>query len=128
MDDLTRTRTELNRLLEGALKSDPLTALRAVGELEQDLAVHQRDAVRAAVSQHTWAEIGLALGVSRQAAHHKFAREWAETLKGELKAEVRAEKTARRRGDRAAAATAGESRDALIAEFKRGGREQRGRK
>jgi hypothetical protein len=128
MDDLTRARTELNGLLEDAKKSDPLTALRAVGELEQDLAGHQRDAVRAAVSQHTWAEIGSALGVSRQAAHHKFARQWAEALKGELKAEVRAEKTARRRGDHAAAASAGQSRDALIAEFKRGGRAQRGRK
>ena len=45
--------------------------------------------MRVAVQRHTWAEIGAALGVSRQAAHQKFAKEWAETLKDELKAEQR---------------------------------------
>ena len=128
MDDLTSTRAQLNRLLDDALEDDPLEALKAVGELERDVAERQRKAVRAAAARHTWAEIGSALGVSRQAAHHKFAKQWAEAVKDELKAEVRAQKAARKRGDHAAASSAEQSRDGLIAEFKQSARAQRRRK
>jgi hypothetical protein len=125
MDDLTRTRSELSRQLDEALETDPLEALRAVGQLEQDVAAHQRKAVRAAARRHTWAEIGEALGVSRQAAHHKYAKLWARSLKSELKAEVHAQKTARARGDHAAAESAERSRDALIEELKQAAKAQR---
>jgi hypothetical protein len=74
------------------------------------------------VQRHTWSEIGAALGVSRQAAHQKFAREWAETLKNELKGEVRAFKAAMRDGDARGAGEAERKRDALIAELKGAGR------
>ena len=74
--------------------------------------------MRGAVQRHTWAEIGAALGVSRQAAHQKFAKEWAATLTDELKGEVRAFKTAMREGDARAAGEAGRKRDALVAELK----------
>ena len=127
MDDLTRARTNLNQALGEALEGDALAALRAVGEIEDELAEHRRSAVRAAAGDHTWAEIGEALGVSRQAAHHKFAKDWAETLKREVKAEHRAHKAALRRGDRAAAARAHQSRDELIAEIKRSARANRKR-
>ncbi len=127
IDDLAQTRRRLNHLLDDTIKGDALAALKAVGELERDLADHQRNAVRAAAGRHTWADIGEALGVSRQAAHHKFAKEWAQTLKSELKAEHRAQKAALRSGHRAAAAKAKRSRDALIAEVKGAGRAQRKR-
>jgi hypothetical protein len=127
MDDLAQARTNLKQALDETLERDALAALRAVGNIEHDLAEHRRSAVRAAAGSHTWAEIGAALGVSRQAAHHKFAKEWAETLKREVKAEHRAHKAALRGGDQAAAARAKRSRDALVEEVKRGGRARRNR-
>ena len=127
MDDFAQARTRLNELLVDTVARDPLAALDAVGEIQRDLADHRRNAVRAAAPRHTWAEIGAALGVSRQAAHHKFAREWADALKNEVKAEHRAHKAAMRSGDRAAAAKAERARDALIAEIKKGGRARRKR-
>jgi hypothetical protein len=127
MDDLTKARTHLNELLGETLERDALAALGTIGDIEDDLADHRRNAVRGAAGTHTWAEIGEALGVSRQAAHHRFAKEWANTLKSEIKAEHRAHKTAMRSGDRAAAAKAKQSRDALVAEVRRGGRAQRKR-
>ena len=127
MDDLTQARTNLKQALDEALERDVLAALRAVGDIEDDLAEQRRSAVRAAAGSHTWAEIGEALGVSRQAAHHKFAKDWANALKSEIKAEHRAHKAAMRSGDRAAAAKARQSRDALVDEVKRSGRAQRKR-
>jgi hypothetical protein len=127
MDDFAQARTRLNQLLGDTVQRDPLAALNAVGEVERDLTDHRRNAVRAAAVDHTWAEIGGALGVSRQAAHHKFAKEWADTVKREVKAEHRAHKAALRSGDHAAAETARRSRDALIEEIKSAGRAQRKR-
>jgi hypothetical protein len=125
MDDLSQARARLDQLLDETLERDPLDALKAIGEIESDLADHRRNAVRAAAGSRTWAEIGEALGVSRQAAHHKFAKEWADTVKREVKAEHRAHKAALRSGDHAAAETAKRSRDALIAEIKSAGRAQK---
>jgi hypothetical protein len=125
MDDLTQARTRLNELLGETLDRDALAALGAIGGIEDDLADHRRNAVRAAAGRHTWAEIGEALGVSRQAAHHKFAKEWAKTVKSDVKAAHRLHKEALRRGDRAAAAETKRSRDELIAEIKSAGRSQR---
>jgi hypothetical protein len=127
MDDLAHARTRLNELLDEAIERDALAALNAVGDIEDDLGDHRRNAVRAAAGSHTWAQIGEALGVSRQAAHHKFAKEWAHTVKAEVKVEHRAFKDALRRGDRAAAKEAKRSRDALIDEVKSAGRRQRKR-
>jgi hypothetical protein len=127
MDDVARTRAQLIGLLDDALETDPLAVLRTVGQLEQDVAAEQRKAVRAAARRHTWAEIGEALGVSRQAAHHKFAKQWARTMKSELKAKVHAQKTARARGDHAAAENAERSRDALIEELRQAAKAQRKR-
>jgi hypothetical protein len=122
MDDLAKTRELLNRQLHEAVTADPLDALRAIRVLQRDIATHQGESVRAAVQQHSWAEVGEALGVSKQAAHQKFAKEWAVQLKDELKAEHRAFKAALvdRSPEKAAAAKA--KRDSVIAEFKNAGR------
>jgi hypothetical protein len=125
MDDLSGALARLGQLLDETIGRDPLDALKAIGEIEIDMADHRRSAVRAAAGSHTWAEIGEALGVSRQAAHHKFARDWADTVKREVKAEHRAHKAALRSGDHAAAEAAKRSRDALIAEIKSAGRAQK---
>ncbi len=117
MDEIAETRALLNQRLDEVLAADPLAALSAIGEVQRDVAVRQGAAVRVAVQRHTWSEIGAALGVSRQAAHQRFAKEWAKTLQAEVKAEVRAFKVAMREGDARAAGQAERRRDALIAEL-----------
>jgi predicted Zn-dependent protease len=132
VDDLATTRELLNRQLRSATAREPIEALTAIGAVQRDISAHQREAVRAAVQHHSWTEIGEALGVSKQAAHQKFAKEWAETLKGELKAEHSALKTALREGTPGAAEAATARRDAILTEFKNANRkfknESRGRK
>jgi hypothetical protein len=118
MDDLNRTRELLNSHLDTLLESDALGALAAIGAVQRDLTQRQQQAVRAAATEHTWAEIGEALGVSKQAAHQRFAKEWAKSLKAELKAEHRAMKSAQREGNAELAERARARRDALITEFK----------
>jgi len=139
MDDLTDTRETLNRRLDEAIADDPLDALTEIGAVQRDIATRRREAVRAAVSNHTWAEIGEALGVSRQAAHRKFAKEWsipkrevkavakewATTLRDEIEVEHKAMKTATREGDNTRAAAAEAKRDALSAEVSDAGRRRR---
>jgi hypothetical protein len=60
------------------------------------------------------------MGVSRQAAHQRFARAWVEELKAEVKAASATAKAARREGDHEGAAAAKARVDELIAEIKRG--------
>jgi hypothetical protein len=127
MDELTRARTQLNAVLDTAIERDVLAALRAVGAIEGDLTERQRRAVRIASIEHSWAEIGDALGVSRQAAHQKFAKEWANVVKSEVNAKSRALAAARRSGDDDAAAAAERSRKELVAEIKSVAKAQRRR-
>ncbi|MCW2782018.1 MAG: hypothetical protein JWR35_2467 [Marmoricola sp.] len=126
MTDFEQTRETLNSQLDEARAADPLKALGAIGAVQTDISRHQREAVRAAVQQHSWTEIGAALGVSKQAAHQKFGKEWAENLKAELKDDVHAMKSARRRGDAATAAEAKAKLETVIAEFKGVRRNSRG--
>jgi len=118
MSDLKTLREELDRELRDATRADPLTALTTIAVVQSDVTARQREAVRAAASSHSWKEIGAALGVSKQAAHQRFAKEWAETLKSELQDEQRALKAALRAGDRDTATAAASKLDALIDEFK----------
>ena len=124
--NLTQTRELLSHQLDAAIAADPLQALSAIGAVDRDTAAHRRTAVRTAIQAHTWTEIGTALGVTKQAAHHKFAKEWAETLKAEMKVVSGEYKTALRDGDAARAAESKARLDALIAEFK--GANRRGKK
>jgi hypothetical protein len=128
MDDqrsLDGARDLLSLRLGEVVEADVLAGLRAIADVEGDLAAQQHAAVRVAAAQHTWAEIGAALGVTRQAAHQKFAKDWATTAKAELKGEAKAYKKARRAGEGQAAEAAKASMDELIAEFKQVGRTQR---
>ena len=62
----------LDAQLGAAIAADPVRALAAISELRGIAAERERQAVRAALEHHTWAEIGRALGVSRQAAHQRY--------------------------------------------------------
>jgi len=117
-DDFTTTRDQLNHHLREATAADPLEALTVIGAVQQDVTDHQRRAVRAAVQKHSWTEIGDALGVSKQAAHQKFAKPWAEELKEEVKAEAKAFKTLMKKGELREAADAKDKLDAVLGEFK----------
>jgi hypothetical protein len=125
MEDLERTRTLLNHQLDEIVTAEPLAALSAIGGVQRDVQARQGTAVRAAVQQHSWAEIGEALGVSKQAAHQKFAKQWAETLKNEIKDESRTLKAALREGPPEAAVASKARLDAVIAEFKNAGRRRK---
>jgi len=118
MSDLQTLRTALDRELRDATRADPLTALTAIAAVQGEVNARQREAVRAAASSHSWKEIGAALGVSKQAAHQRYAKEWAETLKSELQDQQRVLKAALRAGDRDTATAAASKLDALIEEFK----------
>jgi hypothetical protein len=117
-DDLRATCEQLSRQLDDAVTADPLPALRAITAVGTIVEDHQGRAVRAAAQTHSWTEIGAALGVSKQAAHQRFAKPWAEQLKGELKGEAVALKMAWRSLDADGVAAATAKRDAVIDEFK----------
>lgn len=117
-EELRGTCELLSRQLDDAAAADPLLALRAVTEVQAVVEDHQQRAVRAAAQTHSWTEIGAALGVSKQAAHQRFAKPWAQKLKGELKGEAVALKTAWRALDPEGVAAATAKRDAVIDEFK----------
>jgi hypothetical protein len=114
MTDLTTTRRELDEHLTAAIAADPLQALRDIAAVQRDVAAHQHNAVGAAAPVHSWTEIGAALGVSKQAAHQKFADE----LKREIKAEAKTFKTAMKKLELREAADAKDKLDAAIDEFK----------
>ncbi len=118
MEDLTATRAALDHHLHEATAADPLQALITIGTVQGDVEAHQRAAVRAAAQRHSWTEIGEALGVSKQAAHQKFAKPWANTLRDELKADAKTFKTAMKRGELREAADAKDRLDTVIDEFK----------
>jgi hypothetical protein len=117
-DQLRDTCELLSRQLDDAVTADPLPALRVIGTVQGIVEDHQRRAVRAAALTHSWTEIGAALGVSKQAAHQRFAKPWAQTLQAELKNESMAVKTGWRTGDQQRVAAATAKRDAVIDEFK----------
>jgi hypothetical protein len=125
MDDITPIREQLDRNLRAAISTDPLTALTTIGEIERDLATHERDAVRSAIQHHSWAEIGAAIGVSKQAAHQRLAKAWATHLKNEIKSAHKAHRAALREGTSEEAAAAVARRDALIAEVKNANRRKK---
>ena len=82
MDD---PRSALNARISGEVDADPIAALGIISAVQHDLDGHQERAVRAAAREHSWAAIGEALGVSRQAAHERFAKRWAQSIKRDVK-------------------------------------------
>jgi hypothetical protein len=116
--DFMTTLNQLDNHLDEAIEADPLEALALIGSVHRDVDDRQRRAVRAAALQHSWTEIGDALGVSKQAAHQKFAKPWANELKEEIKAEAKSFQTLMKRGELREAADAKDKLDAVIGEFK----------
>jgi hypothetical protein len=124
-EDITQIRAALDRWLDAAIATDPLAALTVIGHVHHDLEACERGAVRAAIQDHSWTEIGAALGVSKQAAHQRLAKAWAAQLRDEIKAASKVHKTALREGTPEDAAAAMAARDALLAEFKNANRRKK---
>lgn len=72
-----------------------LEEVAVTARLLRELETRQRGAVLRALDDHSWAEIGSALGVSKQAAHRKFVKD----LAGELQTKVSGMKAAGRQGN-----------------------------
>lgn len=125
MEDFDATFGRLDEQISAAIGHDPLEALALIGRVQRGVEGHQRAAVRAAAGRHSWKEIGDALGVSKQAAHQRFAKEWAATLREELKAETKTFKTLMKKGELREAADAKERLDAVVDEFKQVQRRKR---
>lgn len=118
--DLAEICSALDQRLSTEVARDPLQALSTISQARQIVDAQQRRAVRIALQGHSWAEVGAAMGVSKQAAHQKFARAWVDELKAEVKEASATAKAARRDGDHERAAAAKARVDELIAEIKRG--------
>jgi hypothetical protein len=84
----------LDAELRRRVGEDPLAALKAITALRRATAEREREAVFRALEDHSWREIGEALGVSKQAAFQRFGAEWvkataARVPKSELKKTIK---------------------------------------
>lgn len=95
MDRTTLFET-LNTELRQSTAEDPLAALSVITELKRVLSEREREAVFLALEQHSWREIGEALGVSKQAAFQRFGKEWVQYM-ARMKNPSELEKTIRSR-------------------------------
>ncbi len=86
----------LNTELRQYVAADPLAALSVITELKSALSQREREAVFLALEQHSWREIGEALGVSKQAAFQRFGKEWVQHI-ARMKKQSELEKTIRSR-------------------------------
>jgi len=84
----TEESAEAAKALDAALRQriadDPLSALSMITELRSEIAQREREAVMRALEEHTWREVGAALGVTKQAAFQRFGTEWALATKARL--------------------------------------------
>ncbi|NUP01503.1 MAG: hypothetical protein HOV96_21705 [Nonomuraea sp.] len=77
MDELDEALRAMHDLLDRMIRDDPVAAMRSAAQAE----TLARDAAQRAVAaacltaQASWADVGAAFGVSRQAAHQRFARQ-----------------------------------------------------
>lgn len=89
IDDMNEQPTASQTLeaeFRAAIDSNPLDALVGITSVRTVVADLEREAVRRSVETHSWAEIGAALGVSKQAAFQRFGKQWVREARAEMKA------------------------------------------
>ncbi|MFZ0169621.1 MAG: hypothetical protein WAL64_09420 [Candidatus Dormiibacterota bacterium] len=74
---ITETTDALDRQLGEAVAADPMAVLAALKAVRAVVAYREREAVTAALVDHTFREIGDVLGVSKQAVFQRFGKDWA---------------------------------------------------
>jgi hypothetical protein len=117
--------TDLDALAETitqVVEGDPLTALRGIADAQRRLGELESLAVGAAMPLATWADIGAALGITRQAAQQRFK----DHLKTRIIASTKTYKMARSRRDATAVAAAQQHRSELVEEFRQFSRTKKG--
>ncbi|MFI8258908.1 hypothetical protein [Streptomyces filamentosus] len=72
--NVAETIATLRRMLAGLQAHSPLAAVVAASEVEKMGAGALQRAVTSARAEESWETIGRAMGVSRQAAHQRFAK------------------------------------------------------
>ena len=86
----------VEQFLHTDASATPLQVVEMTAALQAEVDDQQRAAVRRAAEQHSWAEIGAALGVSKQAAHRKFMKGLADELRSQRSALKEAGRAGRR--------------------------------
>ena len=94
--DRTKLLETLNIELRQYIAEDSLAALSLITELKRALSEREREAVFLALEQHSWREVGEALGVSKQAAFQRFGKEWVKYI-AKMKNQSELEKTIKNR-------------------------------
>ncbi len=81
MDNIKLSET-LDTELHQRIAEDSLAALSVIADLKRAISEKEREAVFLALENHSWREIGEALGVSKQAAFQRFGKEWVKHIAG----------------------------------------------
>ncbi|MFA7323865.1 MAG: hypothetical protein WC005_05865 [Candidatus Nanopelagicales bacterium] len=113
--DMSTSLDALTDCITGTITEDPLQGLRDIAAAQQRLIELESLAVDAAILQHSWADIGAAMGTSRQAAQQRFK----DKLKAQLIATTKVYKVAKSKRDPQAIAAAREHQAQLVQEFRK---------
>ena len=84
MNTITQITDTLDQKLGDVIDTDPLSALAAVNTVRTVVARREREAVMAALVDHTFREIGDVLGVSKQAIFQRFGKDWVVSRKVQM--------------------------------------------
>jgi len=114
MDEYAKALSTIEERISELTMLSPLDALSSAATLQQQADTLLQRAVESAIGTHSWAEIGAALGISKQAAHQKYVKSVAESLVEHR----RAEKRARKAGDAAAREAAKATQAAVAAQLR----------
>ncbi|HUY24552.1 MAG TPA: hypothetical protein VMV09_04520 [Candidatus Saccharimonadales bacterium] len=81
---ITETTDALDRQLGEAVAADPMAVLAALRTVRALVAYREREAVTAALVDHTFREIGEVLGVSKQAVFQRFGKDWVVASRAQM--------------------------------------------
>ncbi len=105
MDEYTKALNTIEEHISHLTTLSPLDALSSAATLQQQTDTLLQRAVESAIGTHSWAEIGAALGISKQAAHQKYVKSVAASLVEHRREEKRARKAGDSKSMEAAKAT-----------------------
>jgi hypothetical protein len=114
MDEYTKALSTIEERISEMTTVSPLDALSSAAALQRRADTLLQRAVESAIGTHSWAEIGAALGISKQAAHQKYVNSVAASLV-EYR---RQDKRARKAGDSQAREAAKASQVATAAQLR----------